>query len=350
VKHAGSHEPRKSAPKRAALARRLAIPALAVLTFLASWAGVFSASFVERAYSRAVYPWISSVTARFADAVPFAWLDVVIPVGFVALLVAVRRKKYWLLANGVAALYLFFFWSWGLNYHRQPLAAKTPSDASRADTAALDSFAREIARNLNRLYPVKEAHVYDENHTRDASARRVRHVTAVIDGTDWQGSARIKQSYIASPWFHAASIDGVFNLFGHEPVVTDNLLSFEQPFAMSHELAHVYGYAAEGDANLIAVFATLMSPDPHMQYSGWINLWFYARNRELDKLLDAGPRRDMERMFERLRSQQVRWLNTVQNTILDFYLKSNAVHEGVLSYEAVVVLASTSQPYWERYR
>jgi hypothetical protein len=223
-------------------------------------------------------------------------------------------------------------------------------DASRQEPAALDEFGREIARNLNRLYPVKAAGIHDEERIREEAAVRVRHVTAVIDGSDWRASSRIKHSFIANPWFRAASIDGVFNLFGHEPVVSNTLLDFEQAFAMSHELAHVYGYAGEGDANLIAVLATIMADNPDMQYSGWINLWFYARTPELDKLLEEGPRRDVERMRERLRSEQIRWLNTVQSTVLDFYLKSNAVQEGVHSYEAVVVLAAGTQPYWDRYK
>ncbi|HEX4999309.1 MAG TPA: DUF3810 family protein [Terriglobia bacterium] len=328
----------------------LALPAFAALSFLGSWAQVFPRSFVENTYSRGIYPKIAALAAHFADAISFSWLDVFIPIGLIALIAAVRLKRYRLLANGVAALYLFFFWSWGLNYHREALADKLPSDVSRTDAKALDTFAREIARNLNRLYPIQQARPHDEQAIREEAVRRVSHVTAVIDGAEWRGSSRIKHSVIANPWFHAASIDGVFNLFAHEPVVSDTLLDFEQPFAMTHELGHVYGYAGEGDANLIAVLATLMSSDPRMQYSGWINLWFYARTPKLDALLDPGPRQDMERMFNRLRSERIRWLSALQTAILDWYLKSNAVHEGVQSYDQVVVLAASTQPYWDRYR
>ena len=51
---------------------------------------------------------------------------------------------------------------------------------------------------------------------------------------------------------------------------------------MCHELAHVRGYPDEGDANVIAAFATLMSENPAFQYSGWLNLWLYLRTRELE--------------------------------------------------------------------
>lgn len=252
------------------------------------------------------------------------------------------------MANGVAALYLIFFWSWGLNYHRQPLASKLPADTSRTDAAAIERFAKEVAVRINRLYAEKQ--FYDENRIRREAVGRVRHVTAVIDQSDWEGSSRIKNSRFANPWFHVAGIDGVFNLFGHEPLINNSLLDFERPFVMTHELAHVYGYAGEGDANLIAVFATLMSTDPYLQYSGWMNLWLYVRNRQLDELLEPGPRHDFDRMLQRMRSQQIRWLSTIQSTILDWYLKSNSVREGIRSYSQVVLLAATTEPYWDRFR
>lgn len=326
------------------------VPTFAAVTFLFSWAGLFPENLVENLYSRFVYPWISSVARRFADVIPFSWLDIVIPVGLTVLIFTVHRRRFLLVANGVAALYLIFFWSWGLNYHRQPLAMKLASDVSRTDAAAIERFAREVAGRVNQLYVEKQSQPYDEDRIRAEAVRRVRHVTTVIDRLDWQGPSQIKNSRLANPWFHVAGIDGVFNLFGHEPVISNSLLDFERPFVMTHELAHVYGYAGEGDANLIAVFATLMSADPDLQYSGWMNLWLYVRNRQLDGLLEEGPRRDFDRMLQRIRSEQIRWLSAIQSTILDWYLKSNSVREGIRSYSQVVLMAAATEPYWERFR
>jgi hypothetical protein len=340
----------KATVKGKYLKKEFFLPALAILTFTSSWAGAYPENFVETWYSRGLYPGISTVAGRFADMVPFSWLDVVIPVGLTALILAVHRHRYHLVANGVAALYLIFFWSWGLNYHRQPLALKLPSEAARTDAAGIDRFAKEVADRINHLYVEKQRQAYDESRIRAEAVKRVRHVTAVIDESDWRGSSQIKNSLFANPWFRAAGIDGVFNLFGHEPLISNSLLEFEKPFVMTHELAHVYGYAGEGDANLIAVFATLMSTDPDLQYSGWMNLWLYVRNRQLDALLDAGPRQDFERMLQRMRSEQIRWLSAIQSTILDWYLKSNSVHEGIRSYSQVVLLAAGTEPYWDRFR
>src|SRR5262245_17228194 len=89
--------------------KQLTLPALAIITFSLSWAGAFPAAFVENWYSRRIYPWISTVTAMFADAFWFSWLDLVIPIGLTVLVVAVHFRRFYLVANGVAILYLLFF-------------------------------------------------------------------------------------------------------------------------------------------------------------------------------------------------------------------------------------------------
>jgi hypothetical protein len=172
----------------------------------------------------------------------------------------------------------------------------------------------------------------------------------VIDGSDWEAAHRIKISRLADPWMHAAGIDGVFNPLAHEPVISNTLLDVEKPFVISHELAHVRGYPDEGDANVIAVFATMMSNDPAFEYSGWLNLWLYLRTRELDKLLDPGPRNDIQRIVERARGEEIAWINDFQRSLLDWFLKANNVGQGVRSYSRVVIVAAGTEPFWEHFR
>src|SRR5439155_24157700 len=100
-----------------------------------------------------------------------------------------------------------------------------------------------------------------------------------------------------------------FSPVGNGAVSSNTVLDIERPLVIAHELADVRGYPDEGDANVIATFATLMSNDPAFQYSGWLNLWLYLRTRELDKLLDSGPSQDVQRIFDRARAEQIRWIN-----------------------------------------
>jgi len=305
---------------------------------------------VERDFARSVFPRVSYLAGRFADSVAFSWLDVAIPAGFLLVVLLVFKRRWSWLVNLTAILYLMFFWTWGLNYHRQPLNSKLQLDRPRMESASMRDFAIRTASELNRLYQATEKTSNDEERERQEANRRVRRVIAIIDGTDWQSADRIKTSWLGGPWLRAAGIDGVFNPFGHEPVVSKTLLDIERPFVMAHELAHVRGYPDEGDANVIATFATLMSDDPAFQYSGWLNLWLYLRTRELEILLDSGPRRDVQLVFERARAEQIRWINDFQRSLLDWFLKANSVEEGVRSYSRVVLTAAATEPYWSRFR
>src|SRR5262249_44255775 len=156
--------------------------------------------------------------------VPFSWLDVAIPGGILLIFGLIWQRRWKWLLNTIAALYLVFFWTWGLNYHRQPLESKLPLDRTRLESPAMAGFVRHAASELNRLYPEKEKTPYDELRTRDEAVRRVRKVVSVIDGSDWRSAERIKVSWIGNPWMHAAGIDGVFNPLGQEPVVSNTLL------------------------------------------------------------------------------------------------------------------------------
>ncbi len=326
------------------------LPALSFLTFILSWAALFPPAIVERSFARAIFPKISHFAGRLADLVPFSWLDVTIPVGGLLVFLLVRKRRWPLLVNIACALYLLFFWTWGLNYHRRPLRSKLQLDSARMQPQAMSEFATHAAGEINRLYSEKQKYLYDEMHIRSEAVRRVRKVVFVLDGSDWESAERIKISHVGSPWLEVAGIDGLFNPIPHEPVISNTLLDIERPFVITHELAHVRGYPDEGDANVIAAFATLMSDDPVFEYSGWLNLWLYLRTSELEKLLDAGPRHDLQHIFERAQQEQVRWINDFQRIVLDWFLKANSVDDGVRSYSRVVLLTAGSQPVWEHFR
>src|SRR5437870_3866538 len=94
---------------------RFALPLLALLTFISSWGGAFPAHLIEQVYARRLFPVISSVAGRFADAVSFAWLDPTVVIAVILLLFCVGKRRWVWLWNSVAFLYLLFFWFWGIN-------------------------------------------------------------------------------------------------------------------------------------------------------------------------------------------------------------------------------------------
>src|SRR4030095_1283327 len=189
--------------------------------------------------------------------------------------------------------YVWFFWGWGLNYHRLPLARRLQIDPTQVSAMDRDRFVDEAAQEINQLWPVASGHPpLSRDSASELAVQRVDRVTQAIDGINWSTTTRVKRSVLGQFWYERAGIDGMFNPFGHEPLVIEGPLSFELPFLMSHEISHVRGVANEGEANLIALLATVESNDPRFRYSGWLYLWTYLQAPA--SKLEAGPRADLQ--------------------------------------------------------
>jgi len=327
------------------------LAALALLTALTSWAMIFPASWVESIYSRRVFPTISHIAGWFADSVPFSWITVWILLGMFTIVFSLLRKNWRLPLGVVSGAYLIFFWGWGLNYHRSPIETRLGLDGvPKPSPEEFRQFLDAATLAVNRQW----RHVADQKDSLDSAGMereasiRVRQVVAQIDGTDWEAASRIKHSYPADLWFHAAGIDGVFNPIGHEPILVTGIPAFHLPFVMAHELAHVHGIADEGDANFVAFLATLGSDYPQFQYSAVFEMWLHLGGSEKD--LDPGPKRDLQALRERYLAQQIPQVSRIQSALLDTHLKANGVHDGLQSYSKFVALAIATRNRWGNFQ
>src|SRR5262245_25683416 len=285
---------------------------LAGVTFLASWTQIFPKDLVETWYSRGVFPRISHLSSIMADAIPFSWLDLWIPFAVALLIYSAWRRRWRLLLGAIFAFYLWFFWGWGLNYHRPPLASRLHLDLSALSESDFERFTETAVEEINRLWPQASSSPLDRETIGRIASGRVERVIREIDQTSWKAAAHVKHSVLADPWYRVAGVDGMFNPFGQEPLVVAGPYPFELPFLMSHEIAHVRGVANEGEANLIALLSTVASDDPRFQYSGWLYLWEYLGKAPHTKL-DPGPMADLTAIEERIRSGEIAFLSDVQS-------------------------------------
>lgn len=118
------------------------------------------------------------------------------------------------------------------------------------------------------------------------------------------------------------------------------------PFTMAHELAHAKGVMREEDANLIALYVTIQSDDPYVQYSGFFNTFYALLNLsrfigndqaygQLVQTLSQPIRKDYQFQGEFWANHDIlddfaRWVN-------DTYLRLFG-NEGVSSYVDVPVI------------
>src|ERR1051325_2710247 len=75
------------------------LPVLALLTFISSMLPVYPPSIVERSYARSLFPKVSYLAGRFADSVPFSWLDVAIPATLIVSAFLITRRRWAILLN-----------------------------------------------------------------------------------------------------------------------------------------------------------------------------------------------------------------------------------------------------------
>ena len=328
---------------------RVGLILLALLTFIFSLLPIPN-NLVEHWYSRGMFPKVSAFFTPISDLSPVAWLDILLAAAIIYSGISIRRRRWLPFATVTAAGYLVFFWGWGLSYHRIPLAERLALNQENTTSTAIAALGRRAATEINELYgdPLRQS--FDDAKIASESAARVALVVEKLDGVRWLAPHRVKTSLLVGPWFRVAGIDGMFNPIIHEAIINGNALDFERPFVISHELAHVRGYPNEGDANFVALMATLMSSNPQLRYSGWLHLWLYLRSSDLDSLLDPGPRRDVQLTFERFRRDQVPLISNLQTAVLNLFLRVNSVQEGIRSYSRLVILASGTQETWQQFR
>ena len=337
------------------------IPTLRLLVLGAALAAAVmptSAACVERVYSRGLYPMLQRELTALSNQVEVALFDLLIigsVVGLVgAWLVRWRRAPAgrrgrtlgWMgfdAAVFLAAIYLSFLASWGLNYRREPIQARLDFDVQRITPEALATLADRSVDALNALHVDAHARPWpglDEMPEAlgaafgDAQRRLPSRPSVTV--------ARPKTTLLGA-YFRQAAIDGMTDPFLLETLVNDDLLPFERPFVVAHEWAHLAGYANEAEASFVGWLAC-QSGDAAAQYSGWLFLHPHlvrqlnpeARDRLAGRLA-SGPARDLQAIGRRL-ARAVPLLRRQANRFYDRYLRANRVSSGIASYGEVVDL------------
>lgn len=142
-----------------------------------------------------------------------------------------------------------------------------------------------------------------------------------------------------------AGISGIYTYFTGESNINVEYPDFSVTFVVAHEFAHQRGIMRENEANFMAFLTTVSSPDPYLQYSGYLYMYLYMSNAlysasperymELRSQLSGGAISDLARSSEITRAHANSWFNNFMESLNDSYLQSNGT-AGVVSYGYVV--------------
>ncbi len=315
-------------------------------------------AFVERHYSRVIYPSLQAHLTSWSNASALSLFDVLVIVLVLVLLIAWTRwvAEAWrgrsvrpimraVSATVVCAavLYLWFALAWGFNYGRSPLEAAIGYSEARVTPHALRALAARATNQVNDTHAAGHAAVFPS-----AGDIPPALVTALHDVERRLGRlrpttpSRPKRTLLA-PFFRASGVDGMHAPFLLETLLNPDLTPPERPAVLAHEWAHLAGYAPEDDASFVGLLAALRS-DPASRYSAWLALFHDvvsqlppAEQRQLLAQLAPGPQADRRAINARLQSR-VDVVARASWQTYDQYLKSQGVKEGVQSYSRVVHL------------
>jgi len=307
---------------------------------------------VDQFYSTGLIVWLSKLSLQST-----AWISFSVGDLFYAIAIAYILKSIWHFKRllrwstcikilGCFGFCLFLFHlQWGLHYHQTSLSTRlnAPSNYSSSE---LEEFTHHLIQQTNQFH--KKLSQHDSIHVEiPYSIDKIFDVaTETIRNQHQYPIVNIKKSIFSLPLSYMG-YGGYINPFTLEAQVNAYQPKLRLLTTSAHEIAHQLGYAAEEEANFIAIDAALQSEDLYMQYAGYHLALGYAladcrKRKDIDskglyKKLSAGVLKQYQQVSEFWQKYH-NPLEPLFKKSYDTYLKANNQTAGINSYSLVVGL------------
>jgi hypothetical protein len=322
--------------------------------------------FVERYYSRRIFPPIARVLSFINGVVGFSIAEFMVYFLAAALVgtlvyqvgqIYLRRRRIGgVLRTDLVALIwisgsamLLFLLIWGLNYQREPLAGKLGFTGRRASDEQLKMISETIVNELNANYGA--SHSNGAANEPPGRAQIYELIESAYQQQPLLGDAGPGRYGPPKPIYFSGlmsrlGLSGFYMPFTGEPNFNDAQPDFDLPYVIAHEKAHQRGFAREDEANFIAFLVCVNSPNPYVRYSGYLNalrvVGAFVRVdpgffKSLFERIGEGPRND-------LRERAAFWARfegparSVAGKVNNTYLKANRIESGTRSYGEDIAL------------
>jgi hypothetical protein len=349
--------------------------ALGVVALVLRWGAVHAPEFVERYYSRGLFPVIRSIIDYGVAWLPVPLVFLILPLllfwGIRAVVRWFRRKTSWLhklkaagisLLSFIGATIFLFLFLWGFNYSRVPL--ETQLGLSTAPLTQ-EQIREELEHSTLAIIAAR-ARIPGADDTAVTSGALPTGMEPLLRGevsrqlAAWgypvPGRVRGRVLYPKGILLRIGTA-GVYIPFTGEGHVDAGLHPLQLPAVVAHEMAHAYGFGDEGVCNFIAYAACVQSNDPLVAYSAELTYWrTLAVNyrsyqpdayRDIREGLPAGIRADLDAINQNILAYPdifPRFRDATYNA----YLKAQGIEEGMLNYDRVMMLARAYRLSGER--
>ena len=358
--------------------RDLVLVAAGLAAFVVFRALFLVPGLVEGVYSNGLGPIMVRPLSLLSGLFPFALVDLII-VGYVTVLIVAfgrtvpdllhKRRSVsnaamsggLRLARDAGGITILFYFFWGFNYARPPLAARLDwpewSPPAIEDLAVAAADAVEAA---NRAY-------WDIHQSEDAGKPTpMPDDLSELDRALEEGWSRTAQlldlpaatgkrygrtkRLLLTPLVARFGIAGFYFPWTGEANVLRDSPAIDRPQSMAHEKAHQRGTGPESEASFLGFLAATQAPHAHARYAAYI----FAQNQLLGVLARAdreaardiaarrfaGIRRDLDDRAAYWR--KYRGVGTsIGRAVNNRFLRTNRVEGGTLSYARSVRLILT---------
>ncbi|WP_166785163.1 DUF3810 domain-containing protein [Sphingobacterium psychroaquaticum] len=236
-------------------------------------------SWIEKYYSQGFYSYFSYVPKVLFGWLPFSFGDLfyVAVVVFIVLLCLQLLREVWRrhfkaawhyllkLTLTVLSLYLFFYFSWGLNYYRIPMVHHLDLQVDALKKSdylfVLDKYIDRCNSLRNGIVPEQ----LDKGKAKmelQALMQQDTDLSPILSHTQVQAKSPLSSTLVS--YF---TVTGYFNPFTHEVQVNEKMPIVSYPFTVVHELGHQMGIGFEDECNFAAFLKLVDHPEPWYRYA-----------------------------------------------------------------------------------
>ena len=335
-------------------------------------------------YAVHIYQKLTAVTGRVTGLAPFSVVEIGLYVLLILLPVTgigtvVKSVRFgqggenalcW--ASGLfltaSALLFLYAANCGVNYQRESFSEKTGLAAKQYTAEELKQVCLWLTEEVNALAGQVERGGSGEmilaapaEEKQDAAAAEYEEMPLqVLGDTAVQAMTDLAEEYpdmkgyyphpkpvCVSEILSYQNLSGVYSPFTIEANYNADMVDYNIPFTLCHELSHLRGFMQEEEANFIAFLACIGSDNRDFEYSGYLTGWVYCMNalrradaeewQQVREWLDEAAEADL-RENSRFWEYYDGAVAEVSDKVNDTYLKANGQSEGVQSYGRMVDL------------
>lgn len=314
-----------------------------------------------------VFSYIARIYSRVIGIIPISLIEIIIYalligiivfiVYFIVNFVKAKEKRIFItriFTNILVALiivFTIFELFCGIYYYRKSIVDYLGYETTEANNKELFEVCMELTTQANELVNKVDFERYkDFEYIRNETINAYKNLAK--ECYVFEEVYGKPKKILMSKAMSYTGIVGIFMPFTMEANVNTDVIDYNIPANACHEMAHMYGFMKEDEANFISYMACVASDDINFKYSGVmlallhcknelfyadIELWKIAENA-LDEKVNQNFFENNEYWKEIEETEIGEKVSEVSNDINDTYLKVNGQEDGVESYTRVVEL------------